>query len=810
MEILIWLLVILNAVMLWKLGGMRRLIEELQRLQEKTQKSVDWMAHRPATAAAPPLAPAEKPAPGPVLKPVAPAAAPAAKPLANPPPMPHAVAVTPMPSSAPIWAVAPPKPPSKTAEAAREILQKMWNWFLWNQETRPAGVSLEYAIASTWLLRIGILGVVMFVAFFLRWSYQQHLLGPGAQVGITIFTGLGMLVGGMRLLGKKYNLIGQGLLGGGLLSLYFSVYATGPGIHRLLPIEGVFGLMILVTVVAGFLSVRVNSLLIAVLGLAGGYLTPVLLRTSTPALPGFYSYVLLLTVGILAVAARKQWRLLHYLSFVFTYALFIGSLLDAYRGKPDFWVAISFLTAFFVLHSAMPAIHNVLRGAATTVLEIIHIVANAALYAALGYRLVADAWGRPYPALLSLGLALFFAAHVGMFLWKRLQDRTLLVCLLALAGAFTMWTLPLVMEKEALTICLALLAFVFLWMGRKIGSVFLQNLGQALYLAVFARLLVLDLPRNYGHLPFGQQQEAQYWKGMLDRLWTFGISIGSVAAAFLVQRRNVPVNPRLSVAAATDIPEVIPRTWTAAAFFWFGVLFAFLFAHLELSRMFGFWPSMRPPVLTALWCGMAGYFLWKYLFEERSPVFFAALFVFVLGALLKLFAYDVMLWRVDEFIYRVDYTALLALARLLDFGLPLLLLLAGFRLFAARPECRAASAVFGYGALALLFAYTSLELNSLLFCKLKAFRAGGISVLWAFFGVSFITGGIWRNVRLLRYAGLLLCAIVVGKVIMDTAPMEMMYRFIAYLVLGVLLLLGSFAYIYSSRKFTTQDEEKHP
>jgi uncharacterized membrane protein len=65
-------------------------------------------------------------------------------------------------------------------------------------------------------------------------------------------------------------------------------------------------------------------------------------------------------------------------------------------------------------------------------------------------------------------------------------------------------------------------------------------------------------------------------------------------------------------------------------------------------------------------------------------------------------------------------------------------------------------------------------------------------------------------VRLLRYAGLLLCAIVVGKVIMDTAPMEMMYRFIAYLVLGVLLLLGSFAYIYSSRKFTTQDEEKHP
>ena len=242
-----------------------------------------------------------------------------------------------------------------------------------------------------------------------------------------------------------------------------------------------------------------------------------------------------------------------------------------------------------------------------------------------------------------------------------------------------------------------------------------------------------------------------------------------------------------------------------------GILFAFLFAHLELGRMFELWPSMRPPVLTALWCGMAGYFLWKHLFEERSAVFFTALFVFVAGALLKIFAFDVMLWRMDDaFIYRVDYTALLALARLLDFGLPLLLLLAAFRLFARRPDSRGIASIFGYGALALLFAYTSLELNSLLFWKLPEFRAGGISVLWAVFAVSFIVGGIWRTVRPLRYAGLVLCAIVVGKVVMDTAHMQMLYRFIAYLILSVLLLLGSFAYIYSSRKFSTRETEKLP
>jgi len=359
--------------------------------------------------------------------------------------------------------------------------------------------------------------------------------------------------------------------------------------------------------------------------------------------------------------------------------------------------------------------------------------------------------------------------------------------------------------------CLALLAFVFLWMGRKIGSVFLQNLGQALYLAVFARLLLLDMPRNYGSLPGVTLHETQYWRGMIDRLWTYGVSIGSVAAAFFVQRGNVPVNRRLAVAAATDIPDLVPRTWTAAAFFWFGILFTFLFAHLELGRMFGLWPNMRPPVLTALWCVMAGYFLWKYLTEERSAIFLIAFCVFVLGALLKIFAFDVMLWRIDDaFIYRTEYTALLALARLLDFCLPLLVLLAGFRLFAAQPGSRAASVVFGYAALALLFAYTTLELNSLLFWKLPGFRAGGISVLWALFGVSFITGGIWRSVRPLRYTGLVLCALVVAKVLVDTKDMDILYRFIAYLVLGVLLLLGAFAYVYSNRKFAIKEPENRP
>jgi hypothetical protein len=762
---------------------------------------------RPQTAPAPrsPAPVAEAPQPTKSAAPL-PAVSAVPPPLRQPA-APAKPATPPMPVLAP--KPAEPTAASRMAESAKEALVKIWNWILWNQESRPTGVSIEYAVATTWLVRLCILAVAFFVIYLLRWSIQQGLLVPPARVAVGILVGVGMLVSGLRLLRSKYHLIGQGFLGGGLLILYFSVYAAGPMYHVIPSISGVFGLMILVTVAAGFLAVRTNSLLVAVIALAGGYMTPVMIHTPTPQLAPFYAYVLLLTLAVLGVAARRQWRLLNYLSFIFTYALFGGSL-DVYKPQQDFMLVIGFLAAYFVLHSSMVYIHNIIKGAKSTTLEVIHLVANAGLCAGFGYHLVFERFGRPYPALLSLALALFFMAHVGIFLWRRQSDRPLLICLLALAGGFTIWTLPLVLEKESLTICFSLLAFMFLWMGRKAGSAFLENLGVGLYLFVFARLMLLDLPGGYGLWRGEQHDPALYWKHMLDRLGTFGISIGSVAAAFFLQRKDVRRNDRIAVPAGADMPVVLPRGMAANAFFWFGSLFVFLFFLLEFNRMFCVqWQPMRMPMLTAVWCAMAAFYLWDYLSAPARVSTFVAFCVLALGAALKPFLYDVYTWKPDHLlVYREVYAPVFVLARFLDFGAPFLFLLVAWRLLRPRADGRVMAPIFGYTGLALLFCYVSLELNSLLYWKLSEFRLGGISVLWALFGISFIVGGIWKNVRPLRYVGLLLIAIVVGKIfLVDLSGMPSLYRVIAFLVLGLLLLLGSFAYIYSNRKFTKQENE---
>ena len=799
-EFLLVAILVVSVASLLQIIALRRRLNRVdldrleQRLSDLSFEVRQSLRARPTPAAeAPTPAPATPPASEPVLPPPVPVpdAFAAVEPVPEPVPPPLERETEPPP---------PPAAPSRVLQSVREILGRLWRWFLVNEEYRPAGVTMEFAIATTWLVRLGILALVCGVGFFLKWSIDRNLIGPTARVSMSIGFGLALLVAGLRLLGRRWNLLGQGFTGGGLAVLYFSMYALGP-LYRLVDSQPlVFALMALVTVSAGVLALYANSMLVAIFGIVGGFLTPVLLHTQTPSLPALYGYLLLLNLGILGIAHLRPWRLLNYLGFAFTWILF-GASHDAYT-RADFPVTLGFLCLFFAVQSTLVFIYNLRRGLASSVLELIHLVLNAGLFSLVAYGLIRDAVGRPWPAAMTLGLALYYVAHVAVFIMRRRSDRALLIALLALAGVYTTLTMPLAMEQESLTMAWALQAFMFVWLGRRLSSHFLRQLGYAVYLATLWRLLAFEFPR-FETVGASHDALSAYLASLQERLWTFGVSIASITAAFFVERR--------AARGATDVPlpdtpDIAPAGAACHVFFWSTVVFLFAYLHLELYTLFGYMPPWRPTALTLLWCMAGAAFLAHYA-ASGSPASFAALTVFAAGAIIKTLVIDLPGWQVCPGGYFAEaWQPLRGLVRWLGFG-ALLALLAWTWQAGTRRGARGVPLAFGYTALALLWLYTTLEVSTLLHWRLPAFQAGGVSVLWTCFAFAFVAGGIWRNTRTVRFAGLALFLVVVAKVfVVDLGHMPTAYRVIAFMVLGALLLLGSFVYLRASRTFATQKE----
>jgi uncharacterized membrane protein len=184
-------------------------------------------------------------------------------------------------------------------------------------------------------------------ALFLQYSIQHGLISPAARVAIGLLVGAVALWGG-DWLRSKAEWAGQATSGAGVAILYASLFAAHARYH-LMSTTATFAGMVLVTVTAGFLAVRRNAFVLAVLGLLGGFLTPYLLSTHEDHPIALFSYVLLLDLGVIAVARRRPWTELRLLALIGSAVLYAGwaaSFLDAAK-VPYAMLAAAVLAGLF-------------------------------------------------------------------------------------------------------------------------------------------------------------------------------------------------------------------------------------------------------------------------------------------------------------------------------------------------------------------------------------------------------------------------------------------------------------------------------
>ena len=179
--------------------------------------------------------------------------------------------------------------------------------------------------------------------------------------------------------------------------------------------------------------------------------------------------------------------------------------------------------------------------------------------------------------------------------------------------------------------------------------------------------------------------------------------------------------------------------------------------------------------------------------------------------MLKLFVFDVMSWGLTgRWIYDgPEYVFGDAAFRLLDFGAIVAFFAVAFVWLKGQATQVELRKIFGWASVGMLFIFTTLELNTFLFHFVPGLRAGGISILWTLFALSLILTGIRQNLRSMRLVGLGLFLIVAGKIFMvDLERLDQIYRIVAFILLGVLVLCGSALYLKYRSNFSTDKKDE--
>ncbi|MEZ5285369.1 MAG: DUF2339 domain-containing protein [Vicinamibacterales bacterium] len=151
-------------------------------------------------------------------------------------------------------------------------------------------------------------GITLVVAaiFFAKWSIDQGFFSPTIRIALMLVAGVAALVWAELQLRQGYQATANAVSAAGVVTLYAALVA-GHSLYGLFPLGVAFVAMTVVTVAAAVIAVRFGALFTALLGLAGGLATPVLLSSGADRPLAFFAYLTVLAAGYLFVAERRGW-----------------------------------------------------------------------------------------------------------------------------------------------------------------------------------------------------------------------------------------------------------------------------------------------------------------------------------------------------------------------------------------------------------------------------------------------------------------------------------------------------------------------
>jgi uncharacterized membrane protein len=527
--------------------------------------------------------------------------------------------------------------------------------------------SVESRIGSHIFNRIGILALLIGAAWFLKFAFDNHWIGPTGRVAIGLIAGTAIIAWSERFRRQGYATFSYSLKAIGSGVLYLALWAAYD-IYHLLPSSVAFVAMILVTSWNAYICWAQDSELLAGYAIAGGFITPVLVSTGENHEAVLCVYMLVLDAALCFLVSRRPWSRLVLAAVALTGVLFNAWATRFYNDN-QFVLTTVFVSSFIVLFMVAswyfkenerdPASNTIDWDRLTIVFVPLAtaIVGFAAFYAMLDRE--GRRWAQPWTAVL-------FGAFY-LVLLRMMRDRA--------TGRATQWKLRTL---------------------------------SGLHLAITVGLLTVAIPLK------------------ADGYW--------IAAGWLTEGAAL-----LWIARRTEMLLLRSLAVTALA--------------LGLIGLHVIEPSEQLHVI----------------FNQRFGAF-----------LLGIASFAVVAWLAVRAAPTENGSALESQSQLAQ---------------ALKWIHIAAAAVVVMNVLILVSVSLEIETYWRTHTFSSVYKLFGYSMWWMLFGATLLGIGFRKRSAFLRWQGLVVIAISIGKVfLIDTESLNQGYRILSFLVLGVLLLGVSYAY----------------
>ncbi|MFA6601553.1 MAG: DUF2339 domain-containing protein [Candidatus Paceibacterota bacterium] len=344
--------------------------------------------------------------------------------------------------------------------------------------SQPVVIKKESEESSgRFLGKLGIGAVLVGVAFFLKYAFDNNWIGPSGRVMLGVIVGLIFLIIGQSLR-KKYLNYSDLLMGGGSAILYLSIFSAY-SFYQLIstPVAGLA--MFAVTILTLILSYVNATQTLALVGIVGAFATPFLIGFSEDNTFSIFGYLVLVNLSVLGLSFYRKWLSLNALSFLGTILNFT-TWYGLYYNPALLAPTLMFATVVFLIFLVASITHSFTPGNKASQIDFLIMGANAFYFALTVYTLL-DRSYHDFLGSVAILIALVYATIAFLINRTNREDKAMNIFLPGLAVAFLSWAMPLQFNDSWIAIAWLIESAVLCIIAKQINSCGFQIMGIIVY-----------------------------------------------------------------------------------------------------------------------------------------------------------------------------------------------------------------------------------------------------------------------------------------------------------------------------------------